>query len=285
MEMSDRHKIALIGGDRRQIVAATILSEAGYECAVFGESPEEPLDDRLTRAISLKSAVSGATAVLAPIPLTRDGIHVNAPIEIHLRELTDVLTPGQLLLAGCISGKILSALKDRKVRVVDYNKSKEYALPNAGATAEATVGLAILNQEKMLSDCHLAIFGCGRIAGYLIPMLLGLGAKVTVFARSPKEREKAKASGCMVSDFIPPDKPFADILINTVPAIVPCLPESVLCEGGLLIELAGVPRPDTDRFRFLPAPSLPGRYSPCSMGQRLARLILSETEKPKNNKC
>ncbi|MGM9637261.1 MAG: dipicolinate synthase subunit DpsA [Eubacteriales bacterium] len=286
MEMQDRHKIAIIGGDRRLILAAVKLAESGCECAIFGDSPDEMLDPRLTRAASLKSAVGGAFAVLAPIPLTRDKVHVNAPVKIDLRELIDVLTPGQIFLAGCIStGRTLAILKSRKVRVIDYNRTEDYALPNARATAEATVSLAVLNQEKMLSDCHLAIFGCGRITKFLIPLLLGMGAKVTVFARSPKERELAKTAGCTVSDFVTPQSPFADILINTVPAVVPCSPESVLLNGGLLIELAGVLRPETSRFRLLSAPSLPGRYSPKSMGDCLARLILSEIENSKPNEC
>lgn len=286
MEMPGRHKIAIIGGDRRLILAAARLAESGWECAIFGDSPDETLDPRLTRAASLKSAVGGAFAVLAPIPLTRDGIHVNAPVKIDLWELTDALIPGQIFLAGCIAnGKVLAILKSRKIRVIDYNRAEDYALPNARATAEVTVSLAVLNQEKMLSDCHLAIFGCGRITKFLIPMLQGMGAKVTVFARSPKERELAKAAGCTVSDFVTPESPIADILINTVPAVVPCSPESILLNGGLLIELAGVLRPETDRFRILSAPSLPGRYSPKSMGEHLARLILSETQNTKPNEC
>lgn len=276
-------KIGVIGGDLRLIEAACALGELGFECALFGADPASPLSEKLTRAATLEGALRGSVAILAPIPISRDGVSLNLPAIPHPPAILDFvrsLTPEQTLFAGCIDESTASLFAECGIPFVDLCEIPEYAYPNAYATAEATLGLLILNTGMLLQDAKVAIFGAGRIAKYLVPMLQGLGAQICVFARSPADRAYLRSSGCAVSDFRPPERPFADVLINTVPA-TPCDPMQVLRKDGLLLELCSVVREDRSDCRLLRAPSLPGRYCYRSMGRILAKTVLSRIERDK----
>lgn len=271
-------KIGVIGGDLRFIEAASVLAELGFECAVFGADPAAMLPEKLTRATTLDGATRGSAAVLAPIPLSRDGASLNLPSIPHPPTIEDFvlsLTPDQTLFAGCIDEGSASMLTGRSIPFADLCEIPEYAYPGAYATAEATLGLLILNTGMLLQDSKVAIYGGGRIAKYLIPLLQSLGARICVFARSPADRAYMRSLGCAVSDFSPPERPFADVLINTVPALPPCDPMLVLKKDGLLLELCGVGREERSDCRLLRAPSLPGRYCYRSMGRMLAKVVLA----------
>ncbi len=280
-------KIGVIGGDLRLIEAASVLADLGFECAISGADSSASLPEKCTRAVSPESAISKSAAILAPIPLSRDGVSLNLPGVPHPPSITDFvlsLTPAQILFAGCIDEGTASMLTGRGIPFVDLCEIDEYAYPNAYATAEATLGLLILNTGMLLQDSRVAIFGAGRIAKYLIPMLGALGAQICVFARSPADRAYMRTLGCAVSDFLPPDRPFADVLINTVPALPPCDPMQVLRKDGLLLELCGVRREDRSDYRLLRAPSLPGRYCYRSMGRILAKTVLTRIEREDQRK-
>ena len=69
---ADSYKIAVIGGDRRQVYLAEILAERGCDvsaCGLCGSTQRE----RIRETAALKEALEGADAVAAPVPFLRDG--------------------------------------------------------------------------------------------------------------------------------------------------------------------------------------------------------------------
>lgn len=272
-------KIAVIGGDRRMLEAAARLADLGFECAVYGAPDgKDVLPGSLTRAATLADALSGAFTALAPIPLSRDRVHVNLPDfepALSVRELILSLSPDQFLYAGSIDGECGSLLERRGIGFADLCEIPEYAYANAYATAEASLGLLISNMGMFLRDSDVAIFGGGRIAKFLAPMLAQRGARTYVFARSADQRAYFAAQGCAAGDFLPPRTPFADALVNTVPALTPIGPEEILRPDGLLLELCAIRREECPGVRLLRAPSLPGRFCYRSMGRILSDTLLS----------
>ena len=73
--------------------------------------------------------------------------------------------------------------------------------------------------NRAVAGMEVLVSGYGRIGAFLAGMLTGLGAHVTVAARSEAARAAARLHGCGAVDFahIPP---VFDAVVNTVPAPV-----------------------------------------------------------------
>ena len=73
-------KIALIGGDARQTVTAAHLCDVGFEVAGFGFGGWGGEMNGITRCEELDSALRGARAVIAPLPISRDTETLYCPL-------------------------------------------------------------------------------------------------------------------------------------------------------------------------------------------------------------
>ena len=144
------------------------------------------------------------------------------------------------------------------------------------------LSLIISELPRALCGSDVAVFGYGRIASLLTRRLLSLGAGVRVVARSAARRALAQADGA--APFAP--ERTCDALdgvicaVNTVPARVLSAEALSALAPAALIELADCPGADADEarragVRIIPAPSLPGRYSPESAGSLIADTVLS----------
>ena len=96
-------KLALLGGDLRQMITAKTLAADGYEVAVFAMDTYAGDWGNVTRAADLQSAVGGADLVVLPLPVTRDGERLHSPLSrdtVPLEEVFRLLTPGQHVVGG-----------------------------------------------------------------------------------------------------------------------------------------------------------------------------------------
>ena len=92
-------KIALLGGDQRQEILSRELSRKGFSVVGFGNSVAPA-------GQNLAAALEGASAVILPVPASRDGVHLSkgeqeAP-ELPFAEVLDRLPTGTLLLGGAL---------------------------------------------------------------------------------------------------------------------------------------------------------------------------------------
>ncbi|MBO5273836.1 MAG: hypothetical protein J6I45_04395, partial [Clostridia bacterium] len=74
-------KLAVVGGDARQLVMARELASLGAEAAVFAlECCEKSIDiGEATRSVTLDAALTGADAVILPLPVSCDSEHLHTP--------------------------------------------------------------------------------------------------------------------------------------------------------------------------------------------------------------
>lgn len=262
----------VILGDLRQEYLAGLLAERGIP-SVRIEQPD-------------RDALSSCSAIIAPIPFTRDQKTLYGHPEISVAQFLSWLTPGQLLFGGNLPWQVTESARKNGILYFDFMGIEEVAVKNAVATAEGAIAEAIKASSVNLesSPCLLAGYGrCGRV---LARKLNGLGARVTVCEKEEATRALAE------KESFPSVKPeelsvFLDkypvlFLFNTIPC--PLFGESLLQKMPAevtIIDLASAPGgTDFDYCKksgrtALLCPGLPGRYSPKTSAEILCDAFLA----------
>lgn len=253
--------IVICGGDKRQKYMYEYMKEKGLNVNTFAIEAEEDV-------YMLKKY----DVVILPVPVTKDGIHLNGKYNIRMDDILSVLCGGQIVLGG-VCGSL---------DMIDYYLDEDFQTQNAIPTAEGALQVAMENTDVTINGSECAILGYGRIAKILASMLKNMGANVTVCARNPKDLSMAKAFGfetvhinrlCNMGRF--------DIIFNTVPKIVV---DGNALENTkrdvLIVELASKPygidlqaAEELDR-KVIVASGLPGKVAPKTAGKILCDVIL-----------
>ncbi len=275
--MINRYTFSVLGGDRRMLYAAEMLSKTGFPVFTFGLSGAptgnayacDSIDDALH-----------ADFILLPIPMSRDGKTLFAPAlkKPLLVEMILEKSPCHALLFG---GKT-SAFSDH--RLFDYGARSDFASANAVPTAEGALLLAIQHLSRTVNGSHIGIVGFGRVGKAVASLFHAAGAKVTVFAR----REEVCAVAAMLGYHAAPIRMLPEhaeeihCLINTAPA--PILGEEVLsrmAKSTLMLELASPPygvdfeTAEKLGLKAILADGLPGKYAPEAAGGAICKTVLS----------
>ena len=282
--MHNIETFAVIGGDLRSSYLAKALASDGYKVITAGfDATELPIG--VTGCTNPTQAVALADCVVLPMPVTTDGVTVNAPFsrsKIRLDAVLDELRPHQKVFGGSVSAALLSEAQSRGIVVWDYLLREELAIKNAVSTAEGAVQLMMEELPTTVRDSRVLITGYGRIGKVLAQMLLLLGCKVTVAARKLSALAWAQTVGC---DTMPIDQLHRigryDVVFNTVPYL---LFDRELLEkmdsSVLLIDLAS--RPGGVDFgaaadlgvKTIWALSLPGKVAPQTSGEIIRDTIV-----------
>ena len=281
-------RFAVVGGDKRTERLAAQLLRDGHRLRSFALE-KAALPPEISRESCLQSCVYGADCVLLPLPAERGGL-LHAPLsseELSMPALVEALWPGQLLIGGGLREATVSAALRGGLRVADLLRRETLAVGNAALTAEGAIGRMIEQSERALWGGRALVLGWGRIGRILALRLAALGAKVTVAARSARDRALAEALGCRAQDYGELDGTLGDFdfIVNTVPARV--LTEGMLClirPDALLLELASPPG-GFDRslaqnigLHALAAPGLPGQTAPETAALLLRRAVYAVIE-------
>ena len=276
-------KIAVVGGDIRYIHLAQTLSEKGFECAVYGFDTELSESFGAVRCISAYDAVTGADCLILPMPCTRDGQHVSAPLCNEKIDILSLVEKAQCpIFAGMIPSQVEAYCEKHKRTVFDYSQSESLALMNAIPTAEGAIMAAMSNTDEMLHGKRALITGYGRIGKILAEKLCGIGMKVTVCARKKQSIALAYAMNCdtVSMEHLADCIGKYDIIFNTVPEIImtPDVLDNVR-KNALIIDLASLPGGLDASYasnlglKAISALALPGRYAPVSASYMLAECI------------
>ncbi len=295
--------VAVIGGDRRMLHAASRFAEAGASVNVLGHSRSLPAEPQIHAFHTLTDAARDADILLLPLPSTRDGRTVNTPfapeLSISFDELVSLMRahPDRLLFGGCLPlglSDAVSALADARPRVIDYDTDEALLLRNAYLTAEGALMLAMQESDRSLRGATAAILGYGRIGKLLARLLLSIGMEVTVCARRRESLQWAATDGCHPMKMGDATRAGGGlfplccghpIIFNTVPEQI--LERELLLRlepDTLLIDLASPPfgareadaseATQKNGLRYLRAPGLPGRYAPRDAGHAIADSVL-----------
>ena len=301
------HRFAVIGGDGRMTHLAERLAEEGYPVNLLGCGgeclPVSGHEGELRICTTLSKAAEGATALVLPLPATRDGETVACPRDpacaVTLREVTELLDRNPSL--RLFGGKLPQGILCHSPRITDYYENEILLRRNADITAEAALMTAMQLTDRTLQGAAAAVLGYGRIGARLAALLGALGATVTVCARREETLFEAVSHGHRAlrmqagepgGGLLPLCRDHT-LLFNTVPAhVLPLDFLLALPKGTLLLDLASAPFGVSDgdvrvasaenALRYLRAPSLPGSYAPRDAGRAIAACILDALE---NSNC
>lgn len=275
--------IAVIGGDNRQGYLADALAKDGMDVIVNGLEKFPGLHK--ARFLSdTAEAIEQADIIILPVPVSHDGVTVNAPYSYSVIYLSDVLAaaaPDQLILGGKIDPGFRASLADQGLHAIDYLAREELSIRNAIPTAEGALAIAIGETSVTLFGSKCLVIGYGRLGKILAAYLRDLGAQVTVSARKQADLAWILAAGCQpvrTAD-IYGELGSYDVIFNTVPALILGRRELQKCrQDAVIIDLASAPGGlDYDvaqqlGIKAIQALSLPGKIAPAS-----AALIIKDT--------
>ena len=198
-----------------------------------------------------KEPVADTAHLLLPVPSFPDGT-------AYLSPLLDALPKKVTVYGGFLNVPQLIGYKR-----VDFLADPYYLARNAAITAECTLEIVenILNQE--ISGHSVLILGWGRIGKCLGKLLQAKGADVAIAARKDSDLAMLEVLGYQ-SIPLYNLKPEAEIIINTIPAMVlPQVPDH--CHA---IELAS--KPGMAGSNIISAKGLPGKLRPSASGKLIA---------------
>ena len=294
--MTESKRIAILGGDARQIAAARYLAFLGHTVLVWGLGDCTGTIGNARICDAWETAVDASEVVLLPLPATEDGLRIRCPHQENgvAPRFSELLKHayGRLLLGGKLPETVCRMAEMQGVRTLDYFDSEFFQLKNAIPTAEGALAIAMQELPVTLYGSRAAVLGYGRIGEVLAARLREMGSYVTVFARRAEQRVRAELALHSVGSLplaIGGDSLAAlaacRVVFNTVPHRI--LTEELLpfLRGDcLLIDLAsppgGIDFGAAQRLGFSSvwATALPGKVAPESAGEILAKTVLALLE-------
>lgn len=269
-------RIAVIGGDARQMWLAQALLRSGFRvrCAEVPGMDDEPG--------GLYDALDGAQAAALPMPaLTQNGrIRSERSAGIDVDAVAQSLTPGAVVFGGGLS-RVRALLEARGLRVFDYLDDEALTVANAVPSAEGALEIAMRELPVTLCGSRCLVVGYGRIGKALSARLHALHACVTVSARKPADRAAIESAGLRAdrTGSYLHDLAQYDCIFNTVPA--PVLREEhlrTLRPDCLLIDLAsgsgGLAENAPPALHYIHALGLPGKCASKTAAEALKTMIL-----------
>ena len=291
-----KNKIAVVGGDKRQLFVADALAKRGCDLCIYGDFENE--GSGVTACESVEDALTDSRAVILPMPLTRDSVYVNfgsgSEKKIKISEIFEMAN-GKLVLAGNVPPIVKDFAQKEKIQLEDYYDSENVRVDNAYLTAEGAIFGAMSMLDISIADAKVALTGFGRIGNALARLLVSLGADVTVAARKERDLVLAKSLGCNTlricvdmekkSSLLPLAKSY-DVIFNTVPAwIFDSRFFAALSKNTVMIELASAPGgfdaslAEKSGAHVVSLQGIPGKYAPVSAGKILLESIEKILEK------
>ncbi len=262
-------QFALAGGDVRQIYLGELFAQSGAQVNTIGL---ERHAGQLPMCSDIRSLFAQADVILLPMPVAGARGRLNAPLAnapYKLTEVLDAIPAGSTVFGGSVPHMVHEMAGRRGFSVADYLEREELALRNAIPTAEGAIQIAMEELPVTIHELPVLIVGAGRIGSALAHRLRGLGAHVTVSARSYTDFARLRGEGFRLLDTrrLTGELHAFALIINTVPQ--PVLTRTVLADcppDTPIIDLAsgagGVAADAAELRRVIHALSLPGKVAP-----------------------
>lgn len=289
--MSKFLTFSFVGGDQRQLYAASLLDSSGYHVRTYGFGDNDSvLAPRIYRSASLDDCTKDTDVIVLPIPYTSDMKTINTPLsssEIPIDELCGTANKNTIILGGKISEPLRGLCTKSGLTLIDYSIRPEFEIMNAVPTAEGAIECAMANTPFTLSESRCMVIGYGRIGKLLSKKLRALGANVIATARRHSDIAWIKSHGfdvCKTQNLTDRISE-CDVIFNTVPhCVLDFKALSAAKPNVLIIDLAS--RPGGVDFetakelnrRTIWALSLPGKVAPYTAGKIIKDTIMNIME-------
>lgn len=275
--MKEKRSFWIVGGDLRQIKLAELLLEDGHQVQTYAVE-QRPDQGKLPGTDTLRG-IEEADCVILPLPVMAEHGILNSKLSdrrVPLQMIFQNLRPGQLVCAGKAPPEVRAMAEQAEVVFFDYFAREELEIANAVPTVEGAIQIAMEELPTTLFGIRALVLGFGRLGKLLAHRLKGLGANVTVAARSYGDLAWIEAYGYQSERMEQLDGWLGgyQLVINTVPArVLDRARLADLDEGTLVIDLAS--KPGGVDFegaaqlgvKVIWALSLPGKVAPVTSGK------------------
>ena len=247
MDLS-KYVVAILGGDGREVECVRQFLAEGAKVRTCGLPKGFENEVGASVHDTVTEAVEGAHIIICPVPLPHPDGAIFAPnSETRLFVDSDSLAsvvPGGTFITGRASPQMKEASTRFNLTLREYEGDEELMVLRAPAISEGAIRVAIEHTQVTLHDNPCLMVGFGKIGPALARSLAGIGARVTVAARSPLQRARAWEMGCTA---VPLDRlssvaSAAKVIFNIAPA--PLLDRALLerlDKQTLLIDMVAPP--------------------------------------------
>ena len=217
--------------------------------------------------------ISGADAVILPVPITRGGVNINCA-------LTGEIIPLDALKSLTGGAKIFGGGKLGEKNYTDLLTLDIYAQKNAVLTAEGAICHALQNTDHSLWKSNILVIGYGRIGKILTDRLIAFKPNLFVSARSEKDLAMLEALGVkhLKTNSIGDCKTRFDTVFNTVDikhsdAVASALADSLFLD---LSSSGGLPDGAGERYnvKYEKLPGIPAKTAPVTAGEIIAETVI-----------
>ncbi|MHB8927753.1 MAG: dipicolinate synthase subunit DpsA [Bacillota bacterium] len=281
-----RLRLAVLGGDDREVVVAQTFLRLGAPVSVIGL----PLGEALGGAVpvpNLAEAVSEKDVLVAPAQGIDDDNTLRARFAVNPLTMTeDVLSrikAGALFFIGKGNLALLQAAARYGFKLIEVRDRDDFAVYNSIPTAEGAIQIAMAELPITLHGSRALCIGFGRVGKTMARKLRALDVDTAVAARKSADLARVYEMGCRPVPFtaLAEEVGRAAVIFNTVPAMV--LGAGMLSrvrKGSLIVDLASPPG-GTDfaaarelGLKAILAPGLPGKVAPKTAGEIVATVLV-----------
>ena len=280
----DDFKYLVVGGDKRSVYLANYLIKDGKNVKlIFVKDIDEILDEKYI-STDWKESLKKSDVIILPVPISKDNknLNVSSGDIIEIDEITDKLSPNQIILGGAVTSEINNIFHNKGLNIIDYLAKEELAIFNAVPTAEGALEIAINKLPITIYKSKCLVTGFGKVSKAMINVLSALRADVTVIARKYEDLAWAQIYGCKgyhLKDIKMAVKD-KDIIFNTVPHKI--ITSDILAnikKDCLIIDLASKPggvdleAAKKNNIKIEIASALPGKVAPKTSGYMIKETI------------
>lgn len=278
--------VAFIGGDSRQKEVVQTFLEMNAEVSLIGF--DQINDEKMQKACRTLSpeVLSELDALILPISGTDDHGWVESDFSTHRirlqKEHIQSLPERCPIFTGIHRPYLTHLCTDAPNAVISILDRDEIAIYNSIPTVEGALMMAIEHTDITIHGAQVVVLGFGRTGITLSRTLHGLGAHVSVGARSTDQMARITEMGMRPfhTDHITHHVTQTDMLFNTIPSLVidpPVL--NAMPNHTFILDLASKPggtdfaHAEKNGLNAVLAPGLPGKVAPKTAGRILAKVL------------
>ena len=278
-------KIAVLGGDERELILVAELVKTGATVVVAG-FPREKVCHGAFIVSSVEEACKDIEVLILPLPGTNDNgviraVYAEQELQLNEKAVASIASNG-LIIIGSARKFLKEWTSKYKLNLLEIVEMDDIAILNSIPTAEGAIQIAMEETDITIHGSKTCVIGFGRVGITMARTLKALGSDVTIVARNPGQLARAYEMGCnrAAYDDLHEIMNHTNIVFNTVPTMV--LDSSILKYANpdvLIIDLATQPggtdfeAANTFGLKAILAPGLPGKVAPVYAGKILAEVI------------
>ncbi len=277
--------IAVLGGDDRELIVIPELCRLGARIRAAG-IPVLTGMEGVSCFDTVKEAITGARFVVLPMfGIDEQGLikakYARKTLILN-REVMTGFSADTTVLVGVARPLLKELVSQQGLKLIEMAEMDEVAILNAIPSAEGAIQMAMEAVPITIHGSKCLVLGFGRTGITLARMLKGIGAETFVAARKPADLARIQEMGLIPLNYaeLPAVIPKADIIFNTVPALVLTAELLKLAKPEAYInDLASAPG-GTDfaaaaelGLKAVLSPGLPGKVAPKTAGMILARVV------------